>query len=293
MTLASSHANQAAFLSRIPAPSHASFRIRPVMRTPALYSLLLPLLVGLSPAQQPQPAKDVPQREPAVEAIHADFDRLLKDNVREGLVDYERIRKESAPTLRAYLDRIASADFEKMTPDERFATYVNLYNATMIQAVLDHSDGHPDWTPAAADFGVFKEPRVRLGKRTLSLNELENDIVRAQFKDARIHVALVCGARSCPPLLARAYGSADLDTVLTANMRAFLQDDTRNTVDHAHKTVRLSKIFEWYREDFGGESGIRKLLREHLGDKVATYRIEYQEYSWTLNRQPPRRDKKK
>lgn len=292
MTPARMHAHSAVFLSRIPARSHASYRISRVMRSHALVLLLLPLLVGLSPAQQPPPAKDPPQPEPSVEVLHAEFDRLLKDNVREGLVDYERIRKESAPTLRAYLDRIAQADFEKMTQDERFSTYVNLYNATMIQAVLDHSDGHPDWTPAAADFGVFKEPRVRLEKRTLSLNELENDILRAQFKDARVHVALVCGARSCPPLLARAYLSSDLETTLTANLRTFLHDDTRNSVDHAHKTVRLSKIFEWYREDFGGESGIRKLLREQLGDKVATYRIEYQDYSWALNRQPPS-DKKK
>lgn len=263
------------------------------MRIPAITLSLLPLLVGSSGAQQPPQGKQEPRPTPPVEGLHSQFDQLLKACVRDGLVDYERIRKESAPALRKYLDGIAAANFEGMTRNEKFSTYVNLYNATMLQAVLDHTDGPADWTPAAEDFGVFKEPRVRLGKRTLSLNELENEILRPQFKDARVHVALVCGARSCPPLLARAYGSSDLDAVLNENLRSFLRDDTRNAVDHAHKTLRLSKIFEWYREDFGGDAGVRRLLREHLGEKVAEYRIEYQDYSWQLNRKPPRKDGEK
>lgn len=276
--------------SRKPAPLRTAGSISRPMPSPIATLLTVPLLLVSSLAQEPalSPKPIVPTQ--AKETLHYDLDRILKDNVSDGLVDYEHIRKDSALSLRTYLDRIAEADFEKVTRAQKFAAYVNLYNATMIQAVLEHTAGHPDWTPAAAEFGVFKEPRVRLGKRVLSLNELEHDILRAQFKDARVHVALVCGARSCPPLLARAYEGADLDQVLTANLRAFLRDDARNQVDHARKTVRLSKIFDWYREDFGGEQGVRRLLREQLGEKVATYRIEYQDYSWALNRQPPRKD---
>ena len=85
--------------------------------------------------------------------------------------------------------------------------------------------------------------------------------------------------------MARAYGAKDLDKVLDANMKAFLHDSFRNQVDPANKTVQLSKIFEWFAQDFGGEKGVRKLLEQEFGAEVARYKIAYLDYSWARNEQ--------
>ena len=222
-------------------------------------------------------------------SLHAPFDRLLKNRVRDGMVEYAEIRKHDSGTLKSYLDALAAADVKKLAKRQQFAFYVNLYNATMIQAVLEHTEKDRNWKPSANEFAVFKEKRVRLKTGTVTLDHLENEILRPRFKDHRVHVALVCGARSCPPLISRAYEAKELDATLDANFKAFLRDGVRNRVDRAAKKVHLSKLFEWFAADFGGEQGVRKLLKAEFGDAVSRYDIAYLEYSWELNAQRKKR----
>lgn len=243
------------------------------------------LLVAAACAQEPPP-EPVPPKPVWV----AGLDHILAAHVHGERVDYEALRKQDAGALRQLLDQLAAVDVAKLDRPARLAFYLDLYNATMLQAVLDHVAKDPKWTPAAAEFAVFEERRVRLASGVVTLNHLENEIVRKQFADPRIHVALVCGARSCPPLPDRAFAPADLDGVLDRRFAAFLADPSRNRVDRAAKVVRLSRLFEWYAADFGGEAGVRKLLGEHFGTEVARYRIEYLDYDWSLNAvQPPER----
>lgn len=271
----------------------ASRSIQPKETMPSIHSIALAftLLLGVPATQEPRTPSRKPPATPRSSSAHSTFDSILKATVKDGLIDYTRIRKEFLRQLETYLESLAKVDVPKLPRPEQFATYINLYNATMIRAVLERTDGNADWTPEAADFAVFKEPVVHLITGHVTLNDLENKILRAGFKDMRVHVALVCGARSCPPLLSRAYEADDLESILDSNLRAFLHDTTRNQVDAENKTVRLSKLFEWYAEDFGGEAGVRKLLASHLGAAVGTYRIEYLDYSWNLNAQADRRGK--
>ena len=213
---------------------------------------------------------------------HSTFDTILSRRVADGLVDYAALRQHDGKELNAYLDRLAAVDVEALPRDERLAYYLNLYNATMIRAVLDRL--RAGYTPAENDYAVFKEKLVRLpGGRATSLNDLEHEIIRKQFKDPRIHVALVCAARSCPPLLSRAYRADDLEEVLEANMKRFVNDPSRNRIDDQKKELRLSKIFEWYADDFGGKAAIPDYISRYAGRDVAGYRISYLDYDWTLN----------
>lgn len=214
---------------------------------------------------------------------HAAFDAILRERVKDGLVDYAAIKQHDVAKLNDYLDSLAKVDVEKLNRDEQLAYYINLYNATMIRAVVDRlRDGY---SPAENDFGVFKEKLVRLaGGKLVSLNDLEHEIVRKQFKDPRTHVALVCAARSCPPLLSRAYRAEDLDKTLDENVRRFVNDPSRNQIDDAKKELRLSKIFEWYAEDFGGKAGVTRYLEKILEKDLAKYRVSFIEYDWTLNK---------
>ena len=223
-------------------------------------------------------------------AVHAGedaFDAILRQRVTaDGLVDYAAVKQHDAAKLNAYLDGLARVEVEKLAPEEQLAYYVNLYNATMIKAVTDRlrDDGY---SPAAKDFAVFKEPLVRLaGGKTVSLNHLEHEMIRPQFKDPRIHVALVCAAKSCPPLLNRAYRADDLDKVLDENMKRFVNDGSRNEIDHEKRELRLSKIFEWYADDFGGKDAVPAYIARYAGKDVAGYRVSYLEYDWSLNARP-------
>ncbi len=217
---------------------------------------------------------------------HAALDSILAQTVRDERIDYVAVRDSHLTALTDYLNAAADIDVSALPEGEKLAYWFNLYNASMIAAVVERLAA--DWSPAAENYKVFKEKAVRIRGKTISLDEVEHEILRKTFKEPRLHVALVCGARSCPPLLARAYRSADLGAVLDANMRRFVTDPLRNKVDHKAKKLELSHIFDWFKDDFGGEVGVKKLIGQYLGQDVSKYAVTFSEYDWTLNLAQPK-----
>ncbi len=232
------------------------------------------------PTSQPVPT-------PESDDPHAGFDRLLAAVVRDERVDYVAVATEHRQALAQSLQSMAAVEPAGLDADARLAFYINLYNATMIEAVVERLSA--TYSPADDDFAVFDAPLVRLAGERVSLNHLEHEIIRKRFDEPRIHVALVCGARSCPPLLPRAYRGDDLATVLAAKMRSFVTGGWRNQIDDDARVLRLSKIFEWYAEDFGGPDGVAAYVAGVAGrPELARYSVRYVEYSWQLNAAPPR-----
>ncbi len=216
---------------------------------------------------------------------HAELDRILRTHVRDERVDYLLLRKHDGEALGRYLDGLSRVDVNALPERERLALYFNLYNAAMLRAVIDRF--HADYTPAEDSWSVFDEPLIRFGERRLSLNALEHEVLRREFREPRLHVALVCAARSCPPLLPRAYRGEDLDAVLDGNMRRFLRDPTRNRIDRKGRRLVLSRLFDWYAEDFGGPSTVAAWVDRYVDGDVTGYAVEFLEYSWELNLAPP------
>ena len=217
--------------------------------------------------------------------VHDAFDAVLRERVSaDGLVDYAAIKQHDVERLGQYRNALEQADTSKLTRDQQLARYINLYNATVIHAVADRM--REGYTVAERDFAIFKEPLVHLGQRKyVSLDHLEHEIIRKEFKDPRVHVALVCAARSCPPLMNRAYRAADLEQTLDANMKRFVTDATRNQIDDTKRELRVSKIFEWYADDFGGKDAVPAYIARYAGKDVAGYRVSYLDYDWTPNAQ--------
>ena len=212
---------------------------------------------------------------------HEVWEELLGKYVADERVDYLSWATSEGGDrnrLADYLRRLAAVKVKELGRADRLAFFINLYNATMIQAVLDRLV--VGWTPAADDFAVFKAPLVNLEGQRISLNHLENEIIRKEFKEPRIHAALVCGARSCPPLVATAFRGQNLEGLLQGNMRAFVGDVRRNNVDHDRRLLKLSKIFEWYGSDFGD---VRAYVGKALGHDVSDYQLEFVDYLWDLN----------
>jgi uncharacterized membrane protein YfcA len=211
---------------------------------------------------------------------HAAFDSLLRGNVQGELVDYRRIHDRELARLDHYLDRLAAFDPATLPRDERLAFEINLYNASMIRAVIARLD--PRWSPSDSGFAVFHEPLVRARGGRLSLDSLEHEI-RARFHEPRIHVALVCAARSCPPLAPRAWRGGDLDRMLEQRWLAFAKDPARNRVDESTHTLRLSPIFKWYAEDFASLGGPAAILSRALGRDLRGWKVNWLDYDWSLN----------
>jgi hypothetical protein len=212
---------------------------------------------------------------------HSSFDSILKATVKDQRIDYNAVKNDHLIALSGYLDTLSRIDPSKLDKNEQLAFYINLYNASMIRAITDRLK--PNYSPSENDYGIFKEPLVRLNGKTISLNDLENSVIRPTFKDPRIHVALVCGARSCPPILPRAYKGEDLDATLDQNMKSFVADSFRNPIDDRSRTLKLSHIFDWYADDFGGKQAVPTFVGKYAGKDYSGWKVEFVDYSWELN----------
>jgi len=137
----------------------------------------------------------------------------------------------------------------------------------------------------------------RVGGAALNLYDLERDILIAQFHDPRVHFAIVCASASCPRLQPWAYTGAELNQQLEQGVREFINDPARNRFDRANRVAYLSKIFDWFTEDFEVQAGsLQRYVARYISDPVfaqelatVPYRIEFLDYDWSLNGPAPTR----
>ena len=229
--------------------------------------------------------------EPAFD--HSAFDRLLKTHVTaDGRVDYDAFAR--APAFPAYLERLAQAAPDTLSREEQLAFWINAYNAYTIQLVNAHGERKSirninKTLGVIKAMGPWKEEIVRAGGKTMSLDFVEHEIIRKRFREPRIHFALVCAARSCPPLRREAYAGDRLGAQLEEQARLFIaRSPEKNRIEVAAATAHLSPIFGWFKEDFGPDLG--KFLARYVDDPAARallesgkFKIVETPYDWALN----------
>lgn len=213
----------------------------------------------------------------AFDHTHASFDVLLKKHVSKGLVDYVGLKKDAA-ALNGYiqsLETVPKSEFKAWTRDERLSFLINLYNAVTLKVILTN---HPlkSIKNINGGSGPWQDALVPLLGKTTTLDALENEVIRPEFKEPRIHFALVCAAIGCPPLRAGAFTATALDAQLTEQTKTFLSQSEKNRRDGS--TLYLSPIFDWYGKDFPG--GPAQWVAPWLGDGSS---IKFTEYDWSLN----------
>jgi hypothetical protein len=213
---------------------------------------------------------------------HGRFDRVLRAHVEGGRVDYAGIKRSAMAELDAYLASVARARLDGLSKPDRLAFFLNAYNALVIREVARR---YP-LTSVKKVPGFFKGLRHKVAGKVLTLDELEHKTIRPEFKDARVHFALVCAARSCPPLRAAAFRGASLDRVLDRLTRSFI--NSWHGVRIKGDSVRVSQLFNWFAEDFKRDAGSvgRFLARYHktAGPRLATMtHFEHLPYDWSLN----------
>jgi hypothetical protein len=213
---------------------------------------------------------------------------LLQAHVDEaGGVDYEGLHRDAA-SLDAYLRALASAPFSEMGRDEKLAFLLNAYNAFTLRLVLDYWPvGSVRDIPSGER---WKARRWVLAGETVSLDEIEHDRIRPRFREPRIHFALVCAARSCPPLRAEAYTGARLEAQLADQARRVHRRDRWLRFDPASGTLHLTRLYDWYASDFlAAAPSIEEYVAAHEVSVRAALaagrrpRIGWLPYDWSLN----------
>ncbi len=261
---------------------------------------------------------EAPAREAAEVAaeLKRAVDAFRAAAIRSGgqLVDYARLRESEAYT--AYratcAPQLRHVNLGTLTTRaQRLAFWINLYNALVIDAVITFDVQHSVSEGRAGVLAFFRRAAYCVGGYRFSCDDIEHGILRAnrghpfipgpQFGpsdprcawiieplDVRIHFALNCASRSCPPIAV--YDAEQIDAQLDLAARGFVAEQV--TIDPERDEVRLSAIFRWYAGDFGGRSGVLAFLLKYLPDDdrrrwlsehQATARLRYEPYDWALN----------
>lgn len=206
---------------------------------------------------------------------------LKKYTAADGAVNYRAVQANPA-ALRALLSRTATFDAAAAPPAARKAFYLNAYNVLVIGAVVD---AYPVASVMKVP-GFFDQKTYVVAGERLTLNALETDKLRKPYRDPRIHFALVCGAKGCPPLSPDAYAPATVEDQLARQARRALQDPRFVRPDAPSKKVLLSEIFKWYAADFEASGkALLAYLNQFRGAQPLplTYAIDYYPYDWALN----------
>ena len=215
------------------------------------------------------------------------YAELLAKYVKNGVVNYQGF-KEEEDKLDRYLQILEGTNTESLSHNEQFAFYINAYNAWTIKLVLT---GYPG-IESIKDLGGFftspwKKSIARIDGKVLTLDQIENDILRPRFADPRVHFAINCASNSCPPLQSQPYRGDILDQQLTEVTEAFINDPHRNRLEG--NTLYVSKIFKWYSEDFDNDivgffiKYTKDALKRKLRKDRKQIKIEYLDYDWSLN----------
>ncbi|UCD15237.1 MAG: DUF547 domain-containing protein [Candidatus Omnitrophota bacterium] len=231
---------------------------------------------------------------------HNLFTGILRDYVTDdGLVNYKGLYKDER--LNVYIEQLTRTDPRKFgSRNDQLAFWINAYNAYTLKIICDNyplnsiNDLHAGGLIIGTVFKttIWDKKLVAINNEKTTLNTIEHKIIRPEFKDPRIHFALVCAAKGCPPLRNEAYRGAKLDDQLNDQGKIFLADVENNFFDTRTNEAFLSSIFSWYARDFGTDKEARlKFIAQFLPESVANnirddpgrWRIRYKKYDWSLN----------
>lgn len=281
-------------------------------RHPKLFLLLLflPAIILFSGcvADSVQPsstaASPVVSSTATIPLTYDDYAKILTQYVNEqGLVNYESLQANRQPLDRftTALAQVAPSTYDAWDKHEKMAFWINAYNAFTLQSIIDQK-------PLKASIrdisGVWNRRKFAIAGQSKTLDNIEHDILRKEFKDPRIHMTLVCAAKSCPPLRQEPYVATKLLKQLDDQSHRFLASPHGLKIDPTAGKVYLSRIFDWYGDDWKTQYGIENTFAGNAKEQsvlhfISSYisptdvphlkagksQIQYLDYDWALNRQ--------
>lgn len=209
---------------------------------------------------------------------HSNWNQLLQTYVSsKGVVNYSSW-KENMAGLNDYITELGNDSPDKnWSRSEKMAYWMNLYNAATIKLILDNFP-----VKSIMDINNSKpwdKKWIKVGANTYSLNQIENDIIRPRFGDGRIHFAINCAAKSCPPISNKAFTASNVNSSLARLTRNFVNNTAFNKI--SANQLELSNIFNWYAKDFGN---VKTFIGKYTDVAInADAKVSFIEYNWALN----------
>jgi hypothetical protein len=249
-------------------------------------TMLLAAAVFLAPFAQAQ-----------VPAHVNEWNRLLKAYYHPAHgVDYKALKAKDSAALQSLRQQLGRVNVAALTPKQQLAHWINVYNVNVVATIVESYpvDSIRDIsTDPIIRLNVFKKERVPVGNAKLSLDDIEHKKIREAFKDPRIHFAINCAAKSCPPIRPEAFVGERVDAQLDEQAQLFLngRHGARFQRDGDELTITVTKIIDWFGDDFdqwaGGKAKfIRKYVpadKQRMIDQAKDIDIEYDDYDWALN----------
>jgi hypothetical protein len=249
---------------------------------------------------------------------------VLKQYVDDtGMVDYKGLKAKphQFQAFLAGMGKLNRKSFEKWTQQEKIAFWLNAYNAFTLKVLVDNY-------PIKSSFfrsrvwpknsirqipGVWNKLKFKVMGKNYTLEHIEHKILRKEFDEPRIHVAMVCAAMGCPPLRNEPYLGGKLVKQLDDQIRRFLADPKKFKINREKNLLHLSPIFNWFSTDFVKKyapkdklgkhdkkaSSVLNFVAAYLPDDERAYllggkfKIKHLKYDWSLNEQPKKQQKRK
>ncbi|RKQ72214.1 uncharacterized protein DUF547 [Litorimonas taeanensis] len=226
----------------------------------------------------------------AKQTLNAPYDAFLAEYVVEqggiNLVAYDRVTSEDKAALVAYINTLSELDISGFSEAETLAYWFNLYNAKTIEVILDE---YPIKSILKIGFrGPWKRKILKVRGEKLSLDNIEHDIVRATYKEPRVHFAFNCASIGCPNLKTSAWEAESLEADLTQAAIDYISSPRGVTITQDGKLVG-SSLFKWYSKDFGqSDTDVLRYLSQFasgsLKDQMQTAKdFDDFDYDWNLN----------
>ncbi|MEL6438310.1 MAG: DUF547 domain-containing protein [Cyanobacteria bacterium J06621_8] len=261
---------------------------------------------SLKASTNPTEEATVPGVEVATNAPfnYQDYGEVLQKYVSaQGLVNYEQLQanRQQLDRFNQSLGEVRPETYAGWNETEQIAFLVNAYNSFTLQSIIDQD---PIKDSIRDIPGVWRRRKFDLAGEPITLNDIEHKILRREFNEPRIHVALVCAAISCPVLRNEPYLPEKLDAQLNDQTAKFAQSPHGFRLDKSGKTVYLSSIFKWFGQDYEPTYGIKtkfngnsqqRAVLNHLSPVLdsqtqeflsqSDYKVRYLDYDWSLNKQ--------
>jgi len=227
------------------------------------------------------------------------WQEVLRAYTHEGRVNYKAL-KENDNELKASIQNIESISkfaFNSLNNKQKMAFWINAYNMSVIKTIVDNY-------PIKRSFGikaiaspsnsiqqianVWDKPVLHVRGRDLSLNDIENKILRPEFQDPRVHFAIVCASIGCPVIRSEPFTADNLDQQLSEQIRLFLSDPSKARYKKSNDVLHLSPIFKWFNADFQQVGGVVVFIKNYapagLFDGISERtKIQWLGYDWNLN----------
>jgi hypothetical protein len=234
-----------------------------------------------------------------------------------GMVDYVGLKanRGKLDAFNGVLGNLERKEFNSWSDDAKIALWTNAYNSLTLKAIINNYPIRVSiFNPKRLVYpensirqigGVWDETTHEVLGEEITLDAIEHEVLRKDFNEPRIHMALVCAAMGCPPLRVEPYTGEKLDVQLDDQSKMFLANPQKFRIDREADTVYLSPIFEWFGDDFvktytpdegysghsESERSVLHFVTRYLDEDDARYLrdedydIEYLDYDWSLNEQ--------